>query len=283
MKRHLLVVLLILGSGLSGQAKESIWAPDNLVAWCIVPGDTKHRTPEERAAMMERLGFKHYAYDWRDVHVPTFDAEVEAVQKHGIEFTAWWFPTDAADPHAQIILDTVRRHHIRPQLWVMGGGDPVHTPEEQAARVEQEATRIRRLVELAKPYGCQVELYNFNGWFGQTDNELAVLRRLKEEGITQVGIIYNFSHAQADAADFAAVWKKVKSHVVEVNLAGLSLASPNQLDLGKGDLELGMMRVVQESGWHGPVGLIADREVDSEEALKNDLQVLAQFRQQLAK
>src|SRR4051812_50029615 len=37
----------------------------NLVAWCIVPFDGKRRGPEERAAMLERLGVRHFAYDWR--------------------------------------------------------------------------------------------------------------------------------------------------------------------------------------------------------------------------
>ena len=54
---------------------------DNLVAWCIVPFDAKKRGPEERAAMLERLGFKHFAYDWRAEHIPTFDAEIEALEE----------------------------------------------------------------------------------------------------------------------------------------------------------------------------------------------------------
>ena len=36
-------------------------AMDDLVAWCIVPFDSRKRTPEERIAMLERLGFKRYA------------------------------------------------------------------------------------------------------------------------------------------------------------------------------------------------------------------------------
>ncbi len=31
---------------------------DNLVAWCVVPFDSKKRGPEERVAMLRRLGFK---------------------------------------------------------------------------------------------------------------------------------------------------------------------------------------------------------------------------------
>src|SRR3954454_23566236 len=69
-----------------------LFAQDNLVAWCIVPFDSQKRGPQERAAMLQRLGFKHFAYDYRAEHVPTFDAEIAALQKHGIELTAWWFP-----------------------------------------------------------------------------------------------------------------------------------------------------------------------------------------------
>ena len=75
--------------------KEKLFARENLVAWCIVPFDAKKRGPEERAAMLKRLGFSKFAYDYRAEHIPTFDAEMEALKKHGIELTAWWFPGNA--------------------------------------------------------------------------------------------------------------------------------------------------------------------------------------------
>ncbi len=60
-----------------------LFARENLVAWCIVPFDSKKRGPEERAAMLERLGFKHFAYDWRAEHIPTFDAEMNVLAQKG--------------------------------------------------------------------------------------------------------------------------------------------------------------------------------------------------------
>ena len=57
----------------------------NLVAWCIVPFDAKKRSPEERAAMLKRLGFKHYAYDWRAEHLPTFDREIAATPNRKLD------------------------------------------------------------------------------------------------------------------------------------------------------------------------------------------------------
>lgn len=38
--------------------------------------------------MLNRLGITRLAYDWRDGHIPTSDAEVEAMQAHGIEISA---------------------------------------------------------------------------------------------------------------------------------------------------------------------------------------------------
>src|SRR5436190_24014963 len=62
----------------------NLFARSNLVAWCIVPFDAKKRGPEERAAMLEKLGFQLFAYDYRAEHVPTFDAEMDALQRHHI-------------------------------------------------------------------------------------------------------------------------------------------------------------------------------------------------------
>src|SRR5579859_5822115 len=78
-----------------------LWAHDNLFAWCVVPFDARERGPEERAQMLKGLGFKRFAYDWRDNHVPTFDAEIDALQGQGIELLAWWFPLSADDPLAK--------------------------------------------------------------------------------------------------------------------------------------------------------------------------------------
>ena len=72
------------------EAAKRLFARDNLIAWCIVPFDSKKRGPEERAAMLQQLGFKHFAYDWRAEHIPTFDAEIEALKRHGVALDAFW-------------------------------------------------------------------------------------------------------------------------------------------------------------------------------------------------
>jgi sugar phosphate isomerase/epimerase len=258
----------------------SLWQHDNLVAWCVVPFDAQHRGPEERAQMLHQLGFKHFAYDWREKDIPTFDTEIEALRKYGIDLIAWWFPFDADDPVAKQTLETFRRHHVRPQLWVMqsqkGPAEPKNpqqmTREEQRQRVRQEADRIHQLVTLAVPYGSKIELYNHNGWYGLVENELAILARLQELGDTDVGMVYNLSHAHDndhnDTTKFPALWARMQPHVVAVNITGMGpidqIIYPSQ-----GSHELNMMRIIEKSGWKGPVGLIAEKGGDARVTLGN--------------
>jgi len=176
--------------------------------------------------MLQKLGFVGYVQDWRPELPHDFDQEIDQLQAHHVAIPAWWFPTSAADPNAKVCLEAFKRHHIQPQLWVMGGGTFTTNAEEQAARVAQEADRIMALVKLAEPYGCPVELYNHNGWFGNEDNQLALLAELSSRGITNVGMVYNFSHAvdkdHDDSTNFPALWKRMQPHVVAVNLAGIA-------------------------------------------------------------
>src|SRR6185369_16098070 len=130
-----------------------LFARSNLVAWCIVPFDAGKRAPEERAAMLEKLGFKYFAYDYRAEQIPTFDAEMDALKRHHIELLAWWFPTTLND-EAKQILEVIKRHQLHPQLWVMGGGDPTKSEAEQKERIATEAKRIRSIAEAAGQIGC---------------------------------------------------------------------------------------------------------------------------------
>ncbi len=253
-------------------ASSGIWAHDNLFAWCVVPFDANKRTPEQRAQMFNDLGIKQFVYDWRDTDIPNFDAELDALQKHGITLLGWWSPGSAADPNLKLILETFKRHNVHPQLWVAGGGNLTNSAEEQKERVNQEADRINGLVKMASPYGCKVELYNHNYWYGMEDNELAILDRLKELGVTDVGMVYNFSHAHDDLHDdtttFSAIWKRIQPHVVAVNLVGMGPWN-QEIYLAQGQHEFDMMKTIQDSGWTGPVGLVAEKGGDAAVTLKN--------------
>ena len=172
----------------------AIFARDNLIAWCIVPFDSKNRSPEDRAAMLQRLGFQHFAYDWRAEHIPSFDAEVLALRKHGVGLDAFWGPGVLNDDSKRI-LDLLKKHDVKAQLWVLidQGADKVTGPEQQR-RVEAAAAQIKPLAIEAGKIGCTVGLYNHGGWFGEPENQIAIIERLKKDGLTNLGLVYNLHH-----------------------------------------------------------------------------------------
>src|SRR5262245_8565766 len=118
-----------------------LFARENLVAWCIVPFDARKRGPEERVAMLRRLGFRRYAYDWRAEHLPGFDRELTLLAENGIKLEAVWFPA-SLDESARTILGLLEKHHVRTQLWVTIG-DPAPGKSEPAAKIAAAVQALR--------------------------------------------------------------------------------------------------------------------------------------------
>jgi sugar phosphate isomerase/epimerase len=255
-------------------ASYQLLARSNLVAWCIVPFDAKKRGPEERAAMMGRLGFKMFAYDYRAEHIPTFDAEMEAVKRHHVQLFAWWFPT-TLNAEAQNILAVLKRHEIRAQLWVMGGGAPTKTAEEQQARVAGEANRIKSIADAAGKIGCSVALYNHGAWFGQPENQIAIIEKLRAGGVTNVGIVYNLHHGHEHLDRFPALLQRMKPYLVALNLNGMvrdgETSGRKILPLGQGDLDLSLLKTIRDSGWRGAIGILNHTDEDAEARLLDNL------------
>ena len=266
--------LIHLGASAEPGPPYTLYDRTNLVAWCIVPFDSKKRGPEERAAMLEKLGIHKLAYDYRTEHIPTFDAEMEALKRHHIELVAWWFPTELnAEGHN--ILDVLRRHQIRAQLWVTGGGSLTRTPEEQAERVRSEAKRIRPIAEAASKIGCSVALYNHGAWFGEPENQIEIIREL---GLKNVGIVYNQHHGHDHVTRFASLMQAMKPYLMAVNLNGMTRAGERDgkkiLPLGQGDLDVSLLQIIRRSGWAGPIGILNHTDEDAEARLQDNLEGL---------
>lgn len=262
-------------------ADDGLFAPSNLVAWCIVPFDAKKRGPEERARMLDRLGLKRLAYDWRNEHISTFDLEVETMKRHGIEITAWWFPGGLNDV-AQQILACLERHQVKTQLWISLGDPAPQSP--QADKVRAAAATIRPIAEAAARIGCSVALYNHGGWFGEPENQVAIVEHLQ---MANVGIVYNLHHGHGHLARFPELLRKMQPHLLALNLNGMVVdgdkVGKKILTLGEGDQDLGLLQAIRDSGWRGPVGILDHRgETDSEITLRANLAGLEQLRQQLA-
>ncbi len=251
-----------------------LFSRTNLVAWCIVPFDSQRRSPEARAAMLSELGIRRLAYDWRAEHIPTFDTEVAAMRRHGIELMAWWFPAGLND-EARAILDCIDRTGIRPQLWVTMGTEPEPDPVRLAAKLDAALATLAPVCTEAARRGCAVGLYNHLGWFGEPANQVALIRRLAAAGHTNVGAVYNLHHGHAHIDSFAAQLEILKPHLLAVNLNGMvrdgDRTGRKILSLGTGDEELRLLRILRSSGWNGPVGILGHTDEDAAVKLRKEL------------
>lgn len=259
---------------------EPVFERGNLVAWCIVPFDAKKRGPEERAAMLARLGLSRFVYDYRAEHVPQWDAELAALKKQGIKLEGWWFPTTLND-EAKAALALFRRHDVHPQLWVMGQGGPVAVKDaaDQRARVAAEVARLKPICEAGAAQGCPVALYNHGGWFGRPENLLAVVEALRAEGVRNVGIVYNLHHAHDVVERFDKFLPKLLPYLLCLNLNGMDAdgeaAGRKIKPLGTGHLDLALVRQIRASGYRGPIGLLNHTDADAEGRLQDNLDGLA--------
>jgi len=246
---------------------------DNLVAWCIVPFDASKRTPEQRAAMLKELGIKRCAYDWRAEHVPTFEAEIQAYQKEGIEFFAFWRTHDRA-------LELFEKYDLHPQIWDM---IPQPKADTQGAKVEEAANRLKGVAERTQKAGLPLGLYNHGGWGGEPGNMVAVCEKLHAMGFEHVGIVYNFHHGHGHIADWPEVFALMKPYLICLNLNGMNdKAQPKILGIGKGRHERAMIQTVVASDYDGPIGILDHRsELDAKESLQENLTGLMTLRDEL--
>lgn len=254
--------LLLGSSSIAGDAKNL--QPDRLVAWCIVPFDAKQRGPAERAEMVRRLGMARVAYDWRDVHVPTFEEEILQYKKHDIEFFAFWSWHDAFEP-------LIEKHGILPQIWLMFSAPAEGTHEQ---KVKAAAESLLPMVEKTKRHKLKLGLYNHGGWSGEPKNMIDVCEYLRtHHQADHVGIVYNLHHAHEHIADFEQQLTMLKPYLLCLNLNGMNdNANPKILPIGSGQHDTEMLKIILKSGYDGPIGIIDHREtIDAEESLQQNL------------
>lgn len=254
------------------EVSAQMFARSNLAAWCIVPFDSKKRGPEERAAMLERIGIRKFVYDWRAEHKAQWDEELDALKRHHIELLGWWFPTTLNDD-AKAALALFKRHGVKPQLWVSGDGGAIQVKDaaDQRARIAKEVERLTPIAVAAGEIGCTVGLYNHGGWYGEPENALAIVETLKAQGITNVGIVYNLHHGHAHLKGLVRVLARTLPHLLCFNLNGMDkggdTAGRKILPLGVGTEDLGVLRTLRESGYRGPIGILNHTNEDAEARL----------------
>lgn len=237
--------------------KTSVYAKQNLIAWCIVPFDNKKRGPEERAEMLNKLGITKLAYDWREEHISTFDQELSALKQHHIKLQGFWFssgPDPANDKNLATVLDLFKRNKVKTQLWCMFGGWPDFDQQSQSEKVKTAAITVAYVAKKLADVGCSLGLYNHGGWFGEPENQLAIIEYLKMQNI---GIVYNFSHAETQIHRFPEYFPEMLPYLYAINLTGLKGGNPAEVvPVGQGNIEEKMMRIIMDSNYKGPIGII---------------------------
>ena len=261
---HIITLTLLVVLNVNQLKGQSLYDKNNLVAWCIVPFDANKRTPSQRAKMLDGLGIKKVAYDWRAEHVKEFEEEILEYKKHGLEYFAFWGVHDKA-------FQLFEKHQINPQIWITMTNPNKPT---QAEKVEAAARQLLPLVERTKAMGCKLGLYNHGGWPGEPENMVAVCKWLrKNNSANHVGIVYNMHHGHGHITRFPEVLKLMKPYLICLNLNGMNDgANPKILPIGDGKHEGEMLKAIKNIDYKGPIGILDHRsEIDAEKSLLESL------------
>jgi sugar phosphate isomerase/epimerase len=270
---HLMLMALLLAPATADPG--SNLDTKNLVAWCIVPFDAAKRGPAARAKMLDELGIRRCAYDWRDQHVAEFEDEIIQYKKRGIEFFAFWGSHEAA-------FALFEKYDLHPQIW-----QTAPSPEngDQAEKVKSATDAMEALAKRSAELGCKLGLYNHGGWGGEPANLVAVCKELRSRGYAHVGIVYNWHHGHGHVDDWEESLTLMQPYLLCVNINGMNRdAAPKILPLAQGEYDLAMLRTLVDSGYLGPVGVLDHQEkLDSKIALADNLDGLSWLRKELEK
>jgi len=256
----------------------ALFAPDNLLAWCIVPYDTKLRGPAERIAMLQRLGFTQYVWDWRPQHLKDLPEELRLSRASGVRLRGIWLWIDdtqdrvgALGASNETILAAVAEAGVSMEFWV-GFHDNVFEGLDDEARVAKGAAIVAHLRERAAAIGGSVALYNHGGWFGEPENQLRIIAAVDDDS---VGMVYNFHHGHTQLDRFAAFLPVILPHLRAVNINGMRPEGPKILPVGDGTREREMLRQLEAVGYTGPIGILCHvDDADAEDILRANLEGL---------
>jgi len=149
-------------------------------------------------------------------------------------------------------------------------GDPAGA--DKAAKVESATKVLKPIAEEAAKLGCTVALYNHSGWFGEPENQVAVIEALK---LKNVGIVYNQHHGHDHFNQFPELLKLMKPHLLAVNLNGSvkggDKVGKKIVPLGAGELDVKLLTAIRDSGYSGPIGILGHTQDDAAERLADNL------------
>jgi sugar phosphate isomerase/epimerase len=284
------LLLIVMGFSLGAVACKNndpdsirIFEPDNLIAWCIVPFDAEERSPLQRAEMLRELGLMHLAYDYREKHIPLFREEIETLKAYRIALDAVWLWVDPRweetfNDAGRQILDILRETGTRTEIW-LGFPDNAFDGIPDDLSLSRSVEVVKEILRECEEIGCTLALYNHGGWFGEPDN---LVRIVESVGSDKLRIVYNFHHGHHHTELFQEHLEKMLPYLSTININGMKPTGPKIITLGEGDLELEMLRVIMESGYSGPIGILGHTEgEDIRLVLEGNLKGLEELRKHL--
>lgn len=280
MKGILPLIFLILALISCNQSSPPSSSPvGELYAWCIVPFDSKERSPEERIAMLTRLGIDQYAYDWREKHLPEMATEWALAEAQGIEVMSVWMWFDQRQDSVghlssanEKVWETLKETQLKTHLWVSFNSNFFEGLAHEEA-VKKGVEMISYICQRADSLGLKIGLYNHGDWFGEPQNQIEIIKALPN---CDLGLIYSFHHAHHQLDYYEELVDTMLPYLWAVNLNGMRKDGPQILPIGAGDREKGMITYLLEKGYSGPFGVLGHvEERDVEVVLKENLEGLS--------
>src|SRR5262249_9717949 len=118
-------------------------------------------------------------------------------------------------------------------------------------------------------------LYNHGGWFGEPENQIAIIELLKTRGVINLGIVYNLHRGHDHLDRFPALLAKIVPYLMALNINGMDPGGDRVgrkiLPLAQGSRDLELLRVIATSGYKGPIGILGHTQDDAAERLKDNL------------
>ena len=257
-KRKLFLSAMLLIMIFSCHKVETPFRTENLIPWSIVAFDKLERTPLERVTMIKNLGFNQYAFGGRRKHVETMVQELNIAKAESIKISAVWLYINNKDTLTALksanerVFESLKATGLSTQIWV---GIDVEFFEglTQSQSLEKAQEMISYLSKKAQKVKCKIALYNHGGWFGESENQLEIIKRLQQYDI---GIVYNFHHAHEQLGNYRRIINQIYPFLWCVNLNGMKKGGPKIMTIGQGTLEKKMIEILLKKGYTGPFGIL---------------------------
>lgn len=232
---------------------------EEVSAWCIIGFDALERTPEQRIALLKEMDIKKYGYNRGKGDYSLLKHEFKLAKENNIEISSVFVWLNAnrdsigklSDANEKL-LTQLKEVDQKPAIWVSFSNNYFENIDDQKS-IQVAVDMIKYIKSRTDDLGCQLALYNHTGWFAKPQNQINII---KEIGLEDISMVYNFHHAQGDVDEFSESVKMIKPYLSYVNLNGVKKEGPKIVDIGKGDHEYEMINKLIKEGYDGPWGIL---------------------------